>query len=56
MRHTITEQYLNKGHFKHTYVKHIPFTEIDLEASADNPARITRKLDEELAIRSRSIK
>ena len=50
MREQKTENWLNKHGYKYVYVKTVPFADIDLEMSRDNPARTDRKLDQNRAL------
>jgi hypothetical protein len=50
MKDLKTEQFLNNGGFKWRYLPKVPLSEIDIKASEDNPSRIIRRLNEDLAI------
>src|SRR5215475_4784303 len=42
-----TEQYLTQGAWKWKLHKQVPFTDIDLKASYDNPSRMLTRIDDE---------
>jgi hypothetical protein len=50
MKDPKTEQYLTAGNFKWDYAKKVLFRDIDLKASEDNPSRLLRSLNQEVAI------
>lgn len=47
MRDQKTEAFLDRGQWKWKYEPSVPFTAIDITYSADNPARLSRRLDDE---------
>jgi hypothetical protein len=47
MRDPKTEQFLTNGAWKWKYHERVPFSEIDLKASRENPSRLLGKLDED---------
>lgn len=40
------ENLLKRGHYKHDFKKTVPIAEIDMVASKENPARLTRTIDD----------
>jgi hypothetical protein len=46
MRDQKTENEMKQGGYKFKYVEKLPFNEIDLKASEENPARLRRKIDD----------
>jgi hypothetical protein len=50
MRDQKTEQFLDQGGYRYEYHPHVDFSEIDLKASYENPARLLRRVDEDRAI------
>lgn len=50
MRDPKTEHFLNAGNYKWKYVEKIPFKEIDIKASLENPARLHQTVNEEAAL------
>ena len=46
MRDTKTELLMKQGGYKWKYVEKLLFTDIDLKASEENPARLRRKIDD----------
>jgi hypothetical protein len=49
MRDPKTEQFLDSGSYKWTYVEKVDFSEIDMKASQENPARLYQPVDQERA-------
>jgi len=49
MRDKKVETFLERGKYKWTYVDHVAFTDIDIVASKENPARLMRKVDDDRA-------
>jgi hypothetical protein len=47
MKDPKTEQFLSQGNWKWQYNERVPFSDIDIEASEVNPARIVRRVDDE---------
>lgn len=50
MKDQKTEQFLEQGGYHYEYHPHVDFSEIDLKASYENPARLLRRVDEDRAI------
>jgi len=48
MRETKTENWLNAGGYKWEYVEKVDFKKIDIEGSRSNPARLLKKVNEEI--------
>jgi hypothetical protein len=46
MKELKVENYLKRGQFRHEYRQFVPFSEIDMKASRENPARLTTAVDE----------
>jgi hypothetical protein len=50
MRDPKTEQFLDAGGYRWAYVEKVDFSEIDMKASQENPARLYRTVDEDRAL------
>jgi hypothetical protein len=50
MRDPKTEHFLDSGNYKWRYVEKVDFAEIDLKASLENPARLHRTVNEDVAL------
>jgi hypothetical protein len=50
MRDSKTEQFLDHGQYKYSYQERVEFSDIALDASQENPSRLLRRLNEDLAI------
>lgn len=46
MKDPKVENYLKRGQYKHTHNVFVPFSDMDLKASKENPARLTTAIDE----------
>jgi hypothetical protein len=46
MKDLKVENYLKRGQFKYTYQQFVSFADIDIKASKENPARMTRAIDD----------
>ena len=46
MKELKVENYLKRGNFRHEYRTFVPFAEIDIKASKENPARLTTAVDD----------
>jgi hypothetical protein len=47
MKELKTDNFLKRGLYKYEYRQFVPFTEIDIKASKENPARLTRAIDDD---------